>query len=61
MQKKCTGTPKSMAMPYKAPSLLEPITDGRGRWHYQFHMVVEVKVQLTDKRLTSKKKTKTKH
>jgi hypothetical protein len=60
LKKKCTGKPESMAMPYKAPSPLEPLTNARGCQHYQFHMIVQVKVQLVDKHLTSKKKTKTK-
>ncbi len=47
-------------MPYNAPSPLEPVTDARGCRHYQVHTIVQVNVQLADKCLTSKKKTKTK-
>ncbi len=39
-------------MPYKAPSPLKPITDARGRRHYQFHMIVQMKVQLAGMRKT---------
>jgi hypothetical protein len=54
LKKKCTGTPKTVAMPYKAPFPLKPVTNARGRRHCQFHTIVQVKVQLVDKRLTSK-------
>jgi hypothetical protein len=60
LKKKYTGTPESMLMPYKAPYPPKPITNARGCRHYQFHMIVEVKVQLVDMRKTLKKKTKTK-
>jgi hypothetical protein len=48
LKKKYTGTPESTMMPYNAPSPLEPVTDARGRRHYQFHTIVQVKVQLVD-------------
>jgi hypothetical protein len=55
LKKRCTGTPKTVAIPYKAHYPLEPVTDARGRRHYQFHTIVLVKVQLADWRKTSKK------
>ncbi len=60
LKKRCTSVPKVMAMPYKAPYPLEPITDSKGCRHYQFHTIVLVKVQLADQCKTSKKKTKMK-
>jgi hypothetical protein len=60
LKKRCTGTPKTVVMPYKAPYPLKPTTNARGCRHYQFHTIVLVKVQLADKHLISKKNTKTK-
>jgi len=60
LNKRYTGTPETVAMPYKAPYPLEPVTDARGHWHYQFHTIALVKVQLADQHKTSKKNTKTK-
>jgi hypothetical protein len=60
LKKKCTGTPKTVAMPYKAPYPLKPVTNARGRRHYQFHTIVLIKVQLADTCLTSKENMKAK-
>ena len=43
-------------MPYRVPRSLEPITDSRGRRHYQYYMIVQVKAQLAEQRKTAKKK-----
>ncbi len=43
-------------MPYRAPHSLEPITDSKGRRHYQYYSIVQVKAQLAEQRKTAKKK-----
>ena len=40
LKKRCTGTVKTTAMPYRIPPPLEPITDKHGRRHYQYHTIV---------------------
>ncbi len=56
LEKQCTGTIEAVAMPYRAPRSLEPITDSRGRRHYQYYLIVHVKAQLAEQRKTAKKK-----
>jgi hypothetical protein len=50
LEKQCTGTVEAVAMPYRAPRSLEPITDLRGRRHYQNYSIVHVKAQLAEQR-----------
>jgi hypothetical protein len=56
LEKRCTGTVEAVSMPYRAPCSLEPVTDSRGRRHYQYYSIVQVKAQLADQRKTAKKK-----
>ena len=56
LKKRCTGTIEAVAMPYRAPRSLEPITDSRGRRHYQYYSIVHVKAPLAEQRKTVKKK-----
>ena len=56
LEKRCTGTIEAIVMPYCAPRSLEPVTDSRGRRHYQYYSIVQVKAQLADQRKTAKKK-----
>jgi len=44
-------------MPYRAPCSVEPVTDSKGRKHYQYYSIVQVKVQLAEQRKTAKKKS----
>jgi hypothetical protein len=44
LKKRCTGMPKTVAMPYKAPYPLKPVTNSSGFRHYQFYTIVLVKV-----------------
>ncbi len=60
LKKRCRGMPETVTMPYKAPYPLKPVTNPKGRRHYQFNTVVLVKVQLADQCKTAKKTTKTK-
>jgi len=57
LDKRCTGTVEAVVMPYRAPRSLEPVTDSKGRRHYQYHSIVHVKAQLAEQRKTAKKKT----
>jgi hypothetical protein len=57
LEKRCTGTVKAVVMPYRAPRSLEPTTDSKGRWHYQYYSIVQVKAQLAEQRKTAKKRT----
>jgi hypothetical protein len=43
-------------MPYRVPCSLEPFTDLKGRRHYQYYSIVQVKAQLAEQRKTAKKK-----
>jgi hypothetical protein len=56
LKKRCTGTVETTAMLHRAPPPLEPITDKRGRRHYQYHTIVQVKEQLAEQRKTATKK-----
>ena len=56
LEKRCTGSVEAVAMPYRAPRSLEPITDSKGRRHYQYYSIVHVKAQLAEQRKTAKKK-----
>jgi hypothetical protein len=57
LEKRCTGTVEAVVMPYRASRSLEPVTDLKGRRHYQYHSIVHVKAQLAEQRKTAKKKT----
>ncbi len=56
LEKQCTGTVEAVAMPYRAPRSIEPITDSKGRRHYQYYLIVQVKAQLAEQRKTAKKR-----
>ena len=56
LEKQCTGTVEAVAMPYRASHSLEPITDSRGRRHYQYYLIVQVKAQLVEQGKNAKKK-----
>lgn len=56
LEKRCTGTVEAVAMPYRAPRSIEPITDSKGRRHYQYYSIVQVKAQLAEQRKTAKKR-----
>ncbi len=43
LEKQCTGTVKAVVMLYRAPRSLEPVTDSKGRLHYQYYSLVQVK------------------
>jgi hypothetical protein len=56
LEKRCTGTVEAVATSYRAPRSLEPITDSKGRRHYQYYSIVHVKAQLAEQRKTTNKK-----
>ncbi len=56
LKKRCTGTIEAVAMPYRAPRSLEPITDSRGRRHYQYYSIVHVKAPLAEQRRPSRRR-----
>jgi hypothetical protein len=56
LKKRCTGTVEAIEMPYRAPRSLEPVSYSKGRQHYQYYSIVQVKAQLVEQRKTIKKK-----
>jgi hypothetical protein len=56
LEKRCTGTVEAVEMPYRVPRSLEPVTDSKGRRHYQYYSIVQVKAQLAEQRKTTKRR-----